>query len=197
VQTAFEVLHADAQASARDLAARVADGSLSAAEFGDAMAAILTDAHTRAVVIGRQHAGDTAPEEADDRAFAELVMDGEAEFLSKFVTDLSAGRYRDEDGAWRTQGMQHRAGMYADKLLGTANEAWSLTLPETTLYYWHLGQADHCDDCKELQLHSPYTGETIPTWPGKADTLCRTNCRCYASTSSGRRSLRIPEGDTE
>jgi hypothetical protein len=194
MQDAFAALHAETQAQARDLAAQVAEGSLTAAEFGEQMASLLTEAHTQAVMLGRHHAGDTAPEEADDRKFADLVMDGEAEFLSKFVADISAGRYQDEGGAWRVQGMQNRAGTYASKLVATAGEAWSLALPETTLFYWHLQDHSHaCPECPDLALNSPYRQADLPAYPTAGETTCRANCRCWLTTSSGRRSLSIPD----
>jgi hypothetical protein len=191
MQTAFEALHAWTRQRTDTLAEHVAQGFISPTEFGDQMASLLTIAHTRAVVLGRHHAGDTAPEEADDREFAEQVIDGESEFLHAFVRDIAEGRYQDADGEWRLAGLQRRAGMYSDKIRGTAQEAWGLALPEGTLFFWHLNDAAHCLDCPELEENSPYTIDTIPTWPGKGETECRTSCRCWTRTNDGRDGFRL------
>jgi hypothetical protein len=193
MQDSFTALHAHTRQQTADLARMLTEGLLTPEGFGDRMAALLEDAHTQAVVLGRMHAGDTAPVEADDRAFAEAVVDGESEFLSAFVRDIQDGRYQDEDGEWRLAGMTNRAGMYADRLVGTANEAWGLAMPEDTLYYWHLGgeELTSCSRCPELAESGPWTGAEMPTWPGLNETPCLGNCRCLASTSEGQTGFRL------
>jgi len=170
----------------RGLANDWAGGNLGPSDFGDAVASLLEDAHTQAAVIGRMHAGDDAPEDEDDRSFGESVVDGEVEYLSKFVADLEGDRYFDAEDNPRADAVAARAAQYAGKLTATANESWGLALPETTLFYWILGGAEeHCDDCPTLAVNSPYTAATIPTWPSAGATTCRGNCLCYCRTSSG------------
>lgn len=190
MHNAFHRLHAEASEAASLLAAQVAGGSLSPSEFGDEMAALLEDAHTRAVVIGRTHAGDTAPEEADDRLFAEAVVDGESEFLAAFVGDLEAGRYEGN-----AAGVERRSLAYLGRLAGSANEAWGLTLPpDTTLFWWRLQDHDAaCAACPDLALNSPWRIDTIPTWPGQNQTPCLWQCRCEISTASGSRGFITPD----
>lgn len=49
---------------------------------------------------------------------------------------------------------------------------------------WVLGVADHCHPsagkygCVELAMGSPYTVDTIPTYPGAGETTCHGNCNC-------------------
>ncbi len=170
---------------------------LTADEWGEEVAALLADAHTRAVVIGRTHAGDDAPEEADDREYAERIVygdGGEAEYLVSFVADLAGDRYLTDDGV-DTAAIKRRARLYAGKLVGTANDAWVLTLPETTVYQWHLGQADgsHCTDCPRIAAGSPYHHDSLPTVPGAGKTSCLANCRCWLETGTGQTGFRLPE----
>jgi hypothetical protein len=193
----FVALHADTREELFALVRQVGAGEIGPRQFGDLAASILEEAHTEAVVIGRQHAGDTSPVDADDRAFAARIVDEESEFLAGFAADLEAGRYEDEDGTFRLAAAQQRAGYYAARLTGTANETWGLTLPpETTLLYWTLGQpaSEHCPDCPTLASRSPWRTATIPTWPGRNETTCLSRCLCVVHTAAGQTGFRIPEG---
>lgn len=158
------------------------------------MDGILLAAHTEAVVIGRTHAGDDAPEEVDDALFAAGVLEDEHAFLQGFRQDLESGRYTGEDGVRDGDAVAARAELYARRLTGTANEVWVLSLPDDTLLAWHLGAEDSstCTDCPELAEASPYTPDTLPTYPGKGETLCGANCRCDVSTGSGQRGFVTP-----
>jgi hypothetical protein len=181
----------------RGLANDWAEGSLGPSDFGDAVASLLEDAHTSAAVLGRMHAGDDAPEDEDDRTFGESVVDGEVEYLGKFVADLEGDRYFDAEDNPRADAVAARAASYASKLTATASEAWGLALPETTLFYWMLGGTeDHCDDCPELARSGPYRIDTIPTWPAAGATQCRVNCLCYVRTAAGAIGFRRETGDT-
>jgi hypothetical protein len=176
------------------LAEDAVTGAIDVATFGDRFAEQLVTAHAAAVVIGRNHAGDDAPPEADDRAFAETVVDDQAEYLSRFMQALRSDVYVTEEGEPMVARVRWRAGLYARRLLGTANEAWGLTLPEGRLFYWHLGEeVSHCRECPEIQAFSPFTIDTIPTWPGQASTQCGTHCRCHVTTLHDGACLRLPE----
>ncbi len=199
MQDQFQALHADTEAQARNLAHRLAEGALTPLDFGHAMADLLTQAHTQAVVLGRWHAGDHALEEADDRRFALSVMEGtedrpgQFDYLAGFVDDLAGDRYRDEDGRLQEAAVARRAASYSAALLGTANEVWGLTLPPEVLYSWILGAHDeaNCSDCPELAARGPWTAAEMPTWPGLCETQCLWNCRCHATASTGEAGFRI------
>lgn len=195
MQSAFDALHSWTSQRTDTLARHVAEGFISPVEFGDQMADLLTTAHTRAVVLGRHHAGDTVPEEADDREFAERVVDEQSEYLAGFVRDLAGGRYTDDEGNAKLRAISSRAGMYAARITGTANEAFALALPQGAALFWRLGQPEtsHCTDCPEIEGHNPWTAETIPTLPGKLETACMANCLCTVETSTGKQTFRLPE----
>lgn len=180
-QARLDALIRETRREAQSLAEQVAAGSLSPRAFGDRLIATLEDAHTAAIVIGRQHAGDRAPVEADDRRFGEEVASGEAEFLAGFVSDLQAGRYEGDAG------VVQRALLYADRVSGSANEAFALTLDPAEVFTWHLGAGEpHCEDCPDLAAGGPYTADTLPTYPRAGGTACLSRCTCHLSTESGR-----------
>lgn len=189
----FASLHTSTRERLSSLAHEWAAGEWSAPGFAEQMDEILLDAHTEAVVIGRTHAGDDSPREADDERFAAVVVEGEHEFLQAFRQELEAGRYDREDGTRDGEAVAARAMSYSARLTGTANETWSLTLPEETLIWWRT-QEDQtvCPDCPELADASPWTPGSLVTVPGKNDTICLVACRCWLETEGGQRGFVTP-----
>jgi hypothetical protein len=192
-QAALNSLHAHTRRLLGDAASEYGSGTLTARGFGDRVSVLLEDAHTHAAVLGRHRAGDLAPLETDDREFARVVVDGEAEFLHAFVKDLAGGRYSTEDGE-DLGAIGRRAGLYAHRLTGTANEALFRSLDPEAIY-WRLGASDHCGDCLELAARSPYTVKTIPTYPGQNATICIFSCHCSCETADGLEGFTVPQGD--
>jgi hypothetical protein len=139
--------------------------------------------HADAGYHGRVRAGDTAPVDADDRAFGRLVAQEEMPFLDAFRRDVEGGRYTREDGILDREAIARRASMYAARLYGTANEALVLVADEAI--EWRLGETDHCRSCLRLAANSPYPAGTLPTVPRGGKTECVTNCGCEIRTASG------------
>jgi hypothetical protein len=193
VHDEFAALHADTRERLASLAHEWAAGEWSANGFAEAMDRVLLDAHTAAVVIGRTHAGDDAPEEADDARFAAGIVEGEHEYLRGFVQDLDH-RYTGEDGVRDGEAVAARAKDYVGRVTGTANEAWTLTLPEETPLWWRLSQPEEsaCTDCPELANASPWTPGDLVAHPGSNQTSCLQNCRCWLETASGQRGFVTP-----
>lgn len=191
-QAAFDRAVRAARRDLRSLGRDYASGKLTAREFGDKAAERLERAHTAAVVAGRDRAGDDAPEDADDRAFAELVVDGEIEYLAGFVRDLEDGRYRDGDGNEDADAIERRASLYASRMAGTGNEAFVLTSDDEA-WEWVLGAGDNCSRCPDLAAGSPY--KTLPTYPGANTTPCKFNCRCRVRRSDGVEGFTTPEDE--
>jgi len=193
VHETFAALHSGTRDSLIDLAFRWAEGELSATTFAEEMDALLLDAHTQAVVIGRTHAGDGAPEDEDDRRFAAGVVTDEHAYLQGFVDQMQSGAFTDEAGVRDAERVAARASLYAGRLTGSANQAWTLTLDEETLIYWILGGAeDHCDECPELAERSPYLPVELKRYPGSNQTPCKMNCLCSLQAESGQRGFAIP-----
>lgn len=157
--------------------------------FGDDLFSLLEGLHETAVTLGRHRGGDLTPPEPDDRAFAQDVLRGEDTFLAAFQEDLARGRYDSrEDGTPRMGAIRQRAKMYLDRVRGTANEVWALTTGG--LFYWEYDpEAENCSDCLELEAHSPYLWNNLPTYPRQGMTLCRTSCRCLLKAQDGSESF--------
>lgn len=195
-QADFVDLWRDTRGELRSLADGYVSGHLTATEFGDRMTGKLEDGHTDAVNLGRAHAGDDTPEAAEDRKFAEQIVDGETEYLAKFVQDLEGGRYRDEHGNEDAQAISDRAALYANRMTGTANEAFALSSDDAT-FDWVLGSEDPCDDCPGLADGSPYTPENLPAPPGSNETACLFRCQCTLERSDGLEGFKVPQEDDE
>lgn len=145
---------------------------------------LLLMAHERAAQYGRHLAGDFSSTDDLDKEFAEHVMDGEKSFLDSFVQDIKDGRYNVTTPDGKTtldeQKIAARAGLYAGRLTGTANQAWIGALDAETLIYWVLGgNENHCGACPELAEGGPYTPATLPTVPGANETPCLFYCYCH------------------
>jgi len=176
-----------------DLGEQWGEGLLSARSFTEAMDEVLLAAHTRAVVIGRTHGGDDAPEDDDDRRFAEIVVQGEHGHLAPFRQQLEAGVYTGADGVRQGGRAARRAASYSSRLVGTANEAFFLTLPQDTLLWWEcLEDEASCPDCPEMEAASPWLISEIPFHVGMNATQCLVNCRCRERTESGLEGFHLP-----
>lgn len=156
--------------------------------FIDGFKTYLEGRHGRAAYFGRARAGDTATDmisRSEDQAYGIEAMRQDAKFLRGFQRDLEMGRYGDEASGYRTNAIYQRAKLYVDRLTGTANESFAQTMPEDTEFMWVLGGDNNCDDCPEIAAGSPYTPETLPSYPGDGSTQCLANCRCSLISSEG------------
>lgn len=168
-------------------------GLLTGEAFADRLGVLLEEGHALAVVIGRHHAGDTAPMEEDDKTFAQTVMDDEATYLSFFSSEIASGKYGTAAEHPQTEQLRRRAYLYLGRYRGTANEAWVLASPADSRWDWVLAEKEeeaHCNDCPELAEGSPYTADTLPTYPGANDTDCLFNCTCNLKRGDGTSGFR-------
>lgn len=190
----FADLHSDIAGRLAALAHEWAAGEWSAGTWSEEMDRILMEAHTAAVVIGRTHAGDDAPEELDDRRFAEEVVSHERDFLDGFREDLEAGRYTAQDGTRDGERVASRASRYVSRITGTANAAWTAILAADTEIWWILGAEDssNCDACPAIAEGSPYPAHSFDLWPGSNQTPCMASCRCSLQTNAGLKGFTIP-----
>lgn len=191
----FAALHSDTAERLATLAHQWAAEYWTPGTWAGEMDAILLDAHTQAVVIGRQHAGDDAPLEADDREFAIPIVAGENAYLQGFREALERGEFNREDGTRDGEAVARRASLYAGRLTGTANQAFTATLPADTLIWWVLGAEDDstCDLCPVYSDGSPYEAAIMDAWPGSNSTPCLSRCRCHVRTESGQRGFVTPD----
>lgn len=98
------------------------------------------------------------------------VLRDEYRYLSRFANDIASGRVSEAQALARIQ--QYGNATYQSYWREYAHTS-------SGLLYWRLSPAEHCGDCLTLSGDSPYTAQTIPTYPGAGQTTCRGNCRCY------------------
>lgn len=174
-------------------------GTLNPNTWGRSVAATLLGAHSHAAYIGRRLAGSNVPFGQTDLDFGASIMDQQQPFLEGFISDLWGGRYTEGDAGFGLAPLlpapvKRRVQMYAVRLRGTGNEAWTVMLPNDTAIYWDMLEGeDHCENCPELQASSPYTPLSIPTFPGAGDTQCMFNCKCSLHTEYGLEAFPILE----
>lgn len=176
---------------------RYVSGELTIDEWRDKFLDALHEAHAQAAEMGRLLAGLDGQLSESDRILAVAIMETQAEFLANFIAAIEEGWDKNADGNVSEGRIQARAKLYARRLLGTANEAWARTIAtDATLFYWYLGETeDHCQDCPDRQIHSPYRLDELPGFPGDGSTQCLVNCKCYLRTGNGESSFKWDEMD--
>ena len=140
--------------------------------------AALLGAHTTSAYYGRQAAGVTAPLGQIDHAFAQAVMAGQSQYVTRLVTALADGEYTLTEDKELPGDLRHRLLLYALRLRGTALEAMTLAFPLDTMIERRLGtQVErHCDVCPDL-VGFYHAGE-MTQWPGDGSTPCLSFCDC-------------------
>lgn len=160
---------------------------------------VLLDGHYEALRLGYERAGDFEYDPAELKVLARGIKDTESQYLqgyrdadgvwhNGFVQDLKSGddpRYFDEEGLLKPGSLDARSDLYVGRMRGTANEAFLDASPEDATYDWELGVSEHCADCIELADLSPYTRDTIISFPGDGGTSCLGNCGCRLVRDDG------------
>ena len=170
----------------------LAAGASNLSRFAEKALELLTGAHTKAAQLGRQHAGDDAPEHPRDAHIGRRRAMEQMEYAQGFGEDLQAGKYRDKSEGGKGLLMQQtRALLYGKALTGTANEAWAVTKEVLTggeaRARWILGTGEHCPDCLEESRQGWRPISDFGRWPGSGDTRCGNNCGCHVETEDGDR----------
>jgi hypothetical protein len=176
------------RASRRDLLAiaqLLAAGEIDAREWAERFKQILNRDHARSWALGRQRAGDTLPFGIDDALRGVAAADMEADFLLSFLEAIQSGdkRYWDDDGKLRVDQVARRSRMYTGAYGGSANHAFAASVPDEAEIYWRLGGTEnHCADCPEIAVLSPFTKDTLWTVPKGNETPCLFQCLCWLET---------------
>lgn len=194
-QPQFRALVRSTQGELRDLVAQWHDGRLTLDELGEEMHAALQRAHADAYELGLRQAGSTLGDEARHELAARrgrAQADAENEFFDKFLDDLDAGRYTNEEGDVSLRAIGARSDMYGHKLRATAGQGFVDGSPQDATFTWALGVGEHCSQCPLLASQSPYTADELWTMPGQGDTECLTGCRCHLVRDDGVASFRRP-----
>lgn len=183
------------RARMREIAAivsRLASSEIGPQDFAEQVHAVLQEGHTQAWVLGRQLGGDTRPGHEFDRLIARATSDTEADYLHGFLSDIASGRYRLDDGSQNELAILARSKLYVLRMRGTANESFVEASPTDSEWTWHLGPEEHCPDCPELAALSPYTKDTLFSFPGDGGSACLGNCNCWLARDDGVRGFKRP-----
>jgi hypothetical protein len=158
---------------ARALANELAEGRLAPADWRDATAAVVRDAHATAAVAA------AGPDGVDPGALSEVVAD-QLRYLDDFAADVASGE-QPLDGR-----LLARAEMYAQAANATYEETRRGVKVAEGLRWERrvLGRgSEHCDDCKELAARG---WQPVGTLPPVGSTRCIVNCTCRFQYSSSR-----------
>lgn len=145
---------------------------------------ILTEAHVRAGVLGRNRSGDDRARNSLDQAWGVAAWAEDGYRWQRFASDIRSGRYTDAAGVQMTDAIRARVNMYASKTRGTANQAFANQSGDLTLD-WVMLNIENCRDCPRLEAGSPYTKDSLPFHPGTGRTQCLTNCGCVLDREDG------------
>lgn len=173
-----------------EITTRLANMAITAQDWADAFNLVLYSGHGMSWMMGRQRAGDLTPETIDDLMAGIAAKDRQNEFLNNFLDALidKDARYFDEEGLLKINSVMNRADLYVGAMRGTANEAWVSTSSDEEEFIWHLGGNEkHCNDCPRIAALSPFTKDTLFTYPCDGDTDCLGRCLCWLERTSDPR----------
>lgn len=176
---------------------KLVSGKFDIEAWQDAVIGILADKHAAAATLGRNRAGDAAARGNLDDVLGQVVATEEETYLHSFAQDVTGGRYTLEDGTLDGERIGKRLNLYSRKLLGTCNEAFVQASELGATFDWHLGAVeDHCKGsfaCPDLAKNSPYTAQSIPTYPRAGATPCLFHCKCALVRHDGVTGFNPPD----
>jgi len=150
-------------------------GRINIAQWEIAIASQLKDAHLAQAIFA---VGGRANMTSVEYGRVGGTLRDEYRYLANFANDIASGRISERQALARIQ-------QYGN---ATQQSYWrEYALASKSDIYWNLTPADHCQasanglGCVDLALGSPYTVETLPTFPGAGATTCRGNCTCFLS----------------
>lgn len=112
-------------------------------------------------------------------------IDRQRRFATSFAQDIAAGNV----GKNGRMAFGQRAALYANGVEGAFNAGAINAGGDGELIFWRLGSADHCFSCPLIAASSPYTRDSLPTYPRSGATPCGNNCKCHLEfmPTAGRR----------
>lgn len=160
--------HADATHSTlQRLTQSLYDGNINVAQWQVAVASELKDAHLAQAIFA---AGGRANMTQVEWGRVGQTLREQYTFLNGFAADIASGRQS------LAQAL-NRVKMYGN---ATVQSYWSEYAERSTgLIYWRLSAAEHCPTCLTNAAGSPYTRQSLPSYPADGNTQCKANCRCY------------------
>lgn len=153
----------------KGLARSRATGRLAQA-WGDEVEGAVRRAHRG----GLREWGPVTPRPEQAEASVASFASRQRRFATRFAVDVARG-YTSLPGK---MDVGQRIALYENALEGAFHLGAIDGSPDGYLVWWALGSCSHCDDCPVLAHNSPYTRETLPTFPRDGMTTCRANCCC-------------------
>lgn len=142
-------------------------GQITLEQWQIAVASVLKDMHLAQAAFG---AGGKANLDAAALGRVNDTLEKQYTFLRDFALAILAGL--------SLALALNRVLMYGSATQQSFWQAMANSRGRGVSITWTLGIAEHCPDCVALANNSPYTPETLPTYPGAGDTECLTNCKC-------------------
>lgn len=160
------------------LAALLIAGSITRTEFIDRAEAALRSTLSAGAALG-------GVSRADATQIADQLLEARSQYLDAFADELDAAT--DESGI-SVAASAARMALYA----GGAWTAFQMARGQdargdgdgsgVSITWVCLDDNASCDRCPDLADGSPYTFDTLPTYPGE-DVPCFSNCRCHLEYS--------------
>lgn len=140
--------------------------NINLAQWQVAVAQELKDAHLAQAMFGAGGRANMSPTEWG-RVGGTLA--NEYGFLTNFANDIANGTVSEAKALARIK-------QYGN---ATQQSYWREYASQSeNLLYWLLASVRNCPDCIDLALNSPYTTDSIPTYPSAGVTRCHGNCKC-------------------
>lgn len=109
--------------------------------------------------------------------FISKAVAQETKYFQKAATRMLARLLEGKDSA-----IEAIVESYSASLMAQFNNGLVAAMPQRVEIDWLLDKSEkdieHCPDCLDLTMGSPYTKKTLPTTPKAGDTRCRWRCRC-------------------
>jgi len=182
-------------------------GEIPAAQFSREAQELLAGAHSRAAELGAEKAGG-AVTRAQEAMIGRRQAEAQQTFLQGYLQDLARGRYLPKaQGGEGAKVRRARSILYALRLTGTANAAWTAAIAAAASdsagaivfgaeqrgeveTLWELGSAErHCAECPQEAARGWVPISQRSRMPGDGSTSCISRCKCTLVTRDGQRSF--------
>lgn len=167
----YQTFKKDLSQRLRALLAEAQRAGLSRERFTVWVKGLLRDAYQQAFDLGLKAAGWTGKMEDADHLWLGSFQNTEERYLDGFISDLYENK--------GTMPKERRLQMYVDTLDSVFTAGKLAGQPDNIRIKWVMSEAEHCRECIDRALHSPYTKSSLPGVPKDGSTPCLTNCACH------------------
>ncbi len=130
----------------------------------------LRAAYHEAFSLGLRAGGWSGPLEPSDTHFLASFALEEWGYLRQFLQDVQGGRGR--------MPYEQRLALYGQTVDAVFWAGKFAAHSSGVKIHWVLTEAEHCEDCIQWAMHSPYSKDTLPALPRDGKSQCLSNCKC-------------------